>query len=29
VLVSFDYAAQKKVPLPERVWRAIELLEGR
>jgi acyl-CoA thioester hydrolase len=29
VLVSFDYAAQKKVPLPEHVRRAIELLEGR
>ncbi|HLM66264.1 MAG TPA: thioesterase family protein [Longimicrobium sp.] len=29
LLVAFDYAAQKKVPLPERVWRAIELLEGR
>lgn len=29
VLVSFDYAAQQKVPLPERVRRAIELLEGR
>jgi acyl-CoA thioester hydrolase len=29
VLVSFDYAARKKVPLPERVRRAIEMLEGR
>ncbi|MBW3655949.1 MAG: acyl-CoA thioesterase [Gemmatimonadetes bacterium] len=29
VLVSFDYASQRKVPLPERVRRAIELLEGR
>ena len=29
VLVSFDYAAQKKVPLPEGVRRAIEVLEGR
>jgi len=29
VLVSFDYAEQKKVPLPERVRLAIELLQGR
>jgi acyl-CoA thioester hydrolase len=29
VLVSFDYAVQKKVPLPERVRQAIERLEGR
>ena len=29
VLVSFDYAAERKVPLPEAVRRAIEVLEGR
>lgn len=27
-LVSFDYAAQRKVPLPDEVRRAIEELEG-
>jgi acyl-CoA thioester hydrolase len=28
VLVSFDYAANRKVPLPERVRAAIQLLES-
>ena len=28
VLVSFDYAAERKVPLPEAVRRAIGVLEG-